>query len=219
VREAQERRLEQAEGREGVERVKALRGELEIVGREARLPLSEMIASTLRGLAPPDYESLRTLVHRLVEEDGRVDLAEWVASGLLLHQLDAHFRPRRPTVARYSKLTGLSQEVTFLLSALAHAANSDPARAREAFDAAARELDFRGAQPSAPERCTPRVLEASLATLAELAPRLKKRLLAACAASIAADEEVTPAEAELFRVVAHWLDCPAPPLLPGQRLA
>jgi hypothetical protein len=178
-----------------------------------------MVTGTLKGMTSAEYDAFRTLLYRLIEEDGRVDLAEWVAAGLMLHQLDAHFRPRRPPLARYSKLAGLSSEVTFLLSALAHAANADPSGAREAFDAAARELDFRGAQPMAPERCTPRALEASLGTLAELAPRLKKRLLSACAASIAADEAVTPLEAELFRVVADWLDCPAPPLLPGQRLA
>jgi hypothetical protein len=199
--------------------VRALRAEIERGARDARLPLTEMVAGTLRSLAPSEYEAFRVLLYRLIEEDGRVDLAEWVLAGLLLHQLDAHFRPRRPALTRYSKLTGLSNEVTFLLSALAHAANQDPSRAREAFDAAARELDFRGALPSAQERLTPRALEASLGALAELAPRLKKRLLSACAASIAADEAVTPDEAELFRVVADWLDCPAPPLLPGQRLA
>jgi hypothetical protein len=59
----------------------------------------------------------------------------------------------------------------------------------------------------------PRVLEAALATLAELVPQQKKRFLAACATVIAAGE------AELFRVVPDWLDSPAPPLLPGQTLA
>ena len=38
----------------------------------------------------------------------------------------------------------------------------------------------------------------------------------AAATSIASDRHVTASEAELFRVVAEWLDCPVPPLLPGQ---
>jgi Zn-dependent protease with chaperone function len=219
VRDAQDRRVEEAEGPETVDKVRALRGELGRGGREARLPISEVLVGTLKALPPERYQAFRSLVRQLVEEDGRMELSEWVLAGFLLHRLDGHFRARRPSRARYSRITGLSSEITFLLSALAHAANSDPTRARAAFDAAARELDFRGAQPADPERCTPRVVEASLTTLAELAPRLKKRLLSACAASIAADEEVTPAEAELFSVVADWLDCPAPPLLPGQRLA
>ena len=80
------------------------------------------------------------------------------------------------------------------------------------------ELRLESAKPLPVERCTPRLLEAALATLAELVPQQKKRLLAACAATIAQDAQVSLAEAELFRVVADWLECPAPPLLPGQRL-
>jgi hypothetical protein len=219
ARAAQDRLIEGAEGAAAVERTRSLRDQLETCGREARVPLSEMLTGTLKSLGADGYAAFRALVHRLVEQDGQVDLSEWVLTGLLLHRLDATFRPKRPAQARYTKLAGLSHEVTFLLSALAHAANADPVNAGEAFDAAARELDFRGARPTAPERCTPRAIEASLSTLAELTPRLKKRLLSACAASIAADAAVVPAEAELFRVVADWLDCPAPPLLPGQRLA
>ena len=47
----------------------------------------------------------------------------------------------------------------------------------------------------------------------------KRRLIAACAASVAADDHVHPREAELFRVVSDWLGAPVPPLLPGQLLA
>jgi hypothetical protein len=219
VRAAQEGRVAQREVPAMADRMRALRVELERTGPEARIPLSEMVAGTLRGLDRDAYGSFRKLAHELVEEDGRVDLAEWVLAGLLLHRLDAHFTPKRTRPYRYSRFQGLSNELIHLLSALAHAANADPARARQAFDDAARALELRGAQPTPPDKCTPRVVEAALDTLSELAPRLKKRLLGACAASIAADETVTPAEAELFRVVADWLDCPAPPLLPGQKLA
>ena len=40
----------------------------------------------------------------------------------------------------------------------------------------------------------------------------------AAAACVAADHEVTVSEAELFRAIADTLDCPVPPLLPGQPL-
>jgi len=43
--------------------------------------------------------------------------------------------------------------------------------------------------------------------------------LSACATAIALDGRVSASEAELFRVIAAWLDCPAPPLLPGQTLS
>ena len=52
--------------------------------------------------------------------------------------------------------------------------------------------------------------------LARLRPVAKKQLLGACVQSIAADEQVSQMEAELLRVFSEMLDCPVPPLLPGQ---
>jgi tellurite resistance protein len=52
--------------------------------------------------------------------------------------------------------------------------------------------------------------------LARLRPAAKKQLLAACVQSIAADGHVSQMEAELLRVFSEMLDCPVPPLLPGQ---
>ena len=45
------------------------------------------------------------------------------------------------------------------------------------------------------------------------APRLKKRVLEACAACIGANGLVTTEEGELLRAVADALDCPMPPLM------
>jgi hypothetical protein len=41
-------------------------------------------------------------------------------------------------------------------------------------------------------------------------------LVDACAAAICADAAVDVAEAELLRAICDMLDCPMPPLLPGQ---
>jgi hypothetical protein len=48
-----------------------------------------------------------------------------------------------------------------------------------------------------------------------VADKKRRPLVAACAAVICADREVTVAEAELLRGVCDMLDCPMPPLLPG----
>jgi hypothetical protein len=61
-------------------------------------------------------------------------------------------------------------------------------------------------------------IDAALDKLAQLTPRYKKVILQACAACISADKEITVAEGELFRGIADVLDCPVPPLLPGQTL-
>jgi hypothetical protein len=67
------------------------------------------------------------------------------------------------------------------------------------------------------ERCDVRALDGALARLADTAPRLRGEILAACVAAVATDGMVTVAEGELLRAVADSLDCPLPPLLPGQR--
>ena len=60
-------------------------------------------------------------------------------------------------------------------------------------------------------------LEKAIDKLNHLKPLQKPRLLKAMAACINADGVVTPEEAELLRAVGSLLDCPIPPLLPGQR--
>jgi tellurite resistance protein len=44
-------------------------------------------------------------------------------------------------------------------------------------------------------------------------PQLKKRVLDACAACVAADGRITVEEAELLRTIASALGCPVPPLM------
>lgn len=97
---------------------------------------------------------------------------------------------------------------------LAKAGSDDPAAA---FAAGAHllpeiELAFVPDAPSA-------ALETGFEPLALLAPRLKRRLLQAAAATVLHDRQITVGEGELLRAVAETLDCPMPPLLPGQRLA
>ena len=61
-------------------------------------------------------------------------------------------------------------------------------------------------------------LEEALDVLVKTAPRVKRKLLAACASCIAYDRQVTTNEAELLRGIAEALGCPVPPLLPEQVL-
>ena len=177
-----------------------------------------MLTGTLSELDASQYDRLRALVERLCDADGKLDLSEWIFTGLVLRQLDARFGRRRPSRPRYSRLSGLETEVSFVLSALAHAGSRDAEAVGKAFAKAAVELRLERGLLKAPEACTPRVLEASLDTLAQLQAVQKRRLLSACASAVTADTRVLTEEAELFRVIAVWLECPAPLLLPGQTL-
>jgi hypothetical protein len=56
-------------------------------------------------------------------------------------------------------------------------------------------------------------LDAALTDLEEAAPQVKRRVLEAVVACIAADRQISVTEAELLRAIAGSLGVPMPPLL------
>ena len=116
-------------------------------------------------------------------------------------------------------MQGLSDSVVLVLSALAHAGHENPEGAVRSFAEGLRVLDeIEGEALLARSACGHQALDAALDRLSHLVPGQKKRVLEACARAIAADRRVTTREGELFRVVADWMNCPVPPLLPGQEV-
>ena len=95
----------------------------------------------------------------------------------------------------------------------------DWSSAERAFQRAKQTLGLPQLEPQPPETVGLKQLAIALSELSELTPQLKRRLLTASAEYISADHEILVAEAELFRAIADTLDCPVPPLLPGQPLA
>ena len=76
-----------------------------------------------------------------------------------------------------------------------------------------------GGQKSSPpltaaQAVSPAELTTGLGRLEQAAPKLKQAIVDACAHTVLADNDVTPAEMGLLRAVVITLDCPAPPFLP-----
>ncbi|MSR35205.1 MAG: hypothetical protein EXR95_00990 [Gemmatimonadetes bacterium] len=204
---------------ESAERVGALTSAAEDLEPETRLPLLEVATSALATMSPERFRHFAETVRGLVEGDRVVELSEWVLSRLLLRHLRERLEPGLPPKPRYRSMAAFRDEAAVLLSALAYAGHEDDAGAERAFATAAAEAGLGGVGPCGRAGCPPRALESALETFALLMPDEKRRLVSACAASVAADGSVTEREAELFRVVADWLGAPVPPLLPGQLLA
>ena len=57
-----------------------------------------------------------------------------------------------------------------------------------------------------------RTFDAALAELAQASPNVKREMIAAVTACIAADGKVTVEESELLRAIAAVLGCPLPPV-------
>ncbi|MDP6580988.1 MAG: hypothetical protein QF681_10050, partial [Vicinamibacterales bacterium] len=84
---------------------------------------------------------------------------------------------------------------------------------REAFEQATRHAELPQARFRPDDECGLDAIDAALTVFEDAAPRIKRRVLQAAAACIAADQTVTTAEAELLRAISASLGCPMPPLL------
>lgn len=198
----------------------------------ARLPLIDLAVPALRRLSPAQYREFRTLVEVLAAADRRVDLFEFTLQRLLLRHLAPSFGAAPSTAVQYYSLARLDGEVAVLLSALAwagagHSANAanaanaaNTAEAARAFATAAARIPGPGDRLALlpADRCGLEALDAALTRLAAAAAPLRRPLIEAATAAIAADGRVTVEEGELLRAVADALDCPLPPLLPGETL-
>jgi len=183
-------------------------------GRELWLPLVELVVPTLRELSAAQHARLLEDVDKLSRADGRLSLFEFCLIALLRQGL-GEGPPRRRVKL---EVPALRRDVTLVLSLLAHAGHG---RSREsthqAFSQAAALAPING-----PWRLLERdalslpSVEKALTRLRGVNFRFRGKLVEACVAAISADGRVTIHQAELLRAIGAYLDCPVPPLLPGQ---
>jgi hypothetical protein len=187
--------------------------------RESRITLIDVALPTLAELSPGQDAAFRELIRALIGADKRIDLFEFCLQRVVESHLDAMRSGGRHARVHYYAFGRLLNECTLLLSAVARAGAASPAAASAAFDAGARALGQGKLTFIDDDRLTLEALSDALDALRHVAPKLMQRLLTACAAVVAHDQQVTPREAELLRAIADSLGVPTPPLLPGQRLA
>jgi Zn-dependent protease with chaperone function len=183
--------------------------------RGARLPLIELSLPALRRLAPSQYKDFEQAVQRIIESDRQIDLFEYALRHLLRRHLEPHFKQPRKPIVQYYVLKPVIPQTVVVLSGLAHVGHDTITAATEAFRTGLSKLDLPFGQVALlePSAANLSQLDAALDQLAQCTPQLKKQILGACAATVAADDKVQPREAELLRAVADALDCPLPPFL------
>ncbi len=186
---------------------------VEQLDMRARLPLVDMSLPALCGLIPSQYGLFKQNVAALVEADDQIDLFEWSLHRILLHDLESHFVKRRPPRVRHRTLGSVRDHCELLLSMLAYAGHRDLESARHGFEQAKRVLGLPDVRLRSTDDLRFTALDGALAAVEESAPKVKRQLLRAAVACIAADRTVTPTEAELLRAVSASLGCPMPPLL------
>ena len=179
----------------------------------ARLPLLDMSLPALRGLVRAQYELFKQNVAALVQADNAIDLFEWSLHRILLHDLEAHFVRRSPPRVRHRTLASVRSHSELLLSMLAYAGHRDLESAQHGFEQAKRTLGLPKARLHPVDDLQFSALDTALAAVEEAAPKVKRQLLRAAVACIAADRAVTATEAELLRAMSASIGCPMPPLL------
>jgi Zn-dependent protease with chaperone function len=176
----------------------------------ARLPLVDLAVPALKKSSPRQYGEFRQVVDALMRAEGKVELFEYCLHLVLLDYLDVFFRLREAPAVRYRTAAAVTQPAAVVLSMLAYVGAKCPEDAPRAFQAGAAGLLGQAAILPKP-RCGLRAFDAALTELAQGSPQVKRAVIQAVAACVAADGQVTPEEGELLRAITAALACPLPP--------
>jgi hypothetical protein len=181
----------------------------------ARLPLVDQALPALRQMSPAQHQAFRAQVAGLIHADNQVSLYEYALHCVLSRYLDSDFNRQRPVV-RYQSAKQVAPQAATVLSLLAWEGHEDESGARTAFSVGMTTFaggDVPAARLLSRQECQLPAFHAALQMLAQAAPDLKRRIVAACAAAIQSDHQVTVREGELLRAICATLGCPMPPLV------
>jgi len=176
-------------------------------------PLIDLCVPALRKLSPQGFSGFKSLLLKLIKADKRLGVYEWTLARIIIrHAARAHDggRARFPTLF---DLEPVSRECRVLLTGLARFSKGG---VEKGFKAGASVLGL-DLSPLEPGQCGLKEIGQSLEKLNSLSWLLKRKLLWAAAACVSSDGLVSPREGALLRAAADALECPMPPILPGQR--
>lgn len=184
-------------------------------GREAFLSLLDMAISALRELSPSQYETFIQNVDALVRADDQIDLFEYALQRVLRRHLDPLFGRSRTSKVKYQQIKRVLPQCVDLLSCLAYWGTDEIEAARRAFGKGVQKLGTMVPELRSAETCGLNALDGALDVLVLASPSIKRQVIDACVRCVADDGYVTVEEAELLRAVGDSLECPIPPMLPG----
>jgi Zn-dependent protease with chaperone function len=181
-----------------------------------RLPLIDLAVPALRQLSASQYVQFKNCLKQLIEADRSIDLFEYALQKVVRRHLDPHFEKAPRSIVQYYAIKAVQKEVRILLSGLAHIGHSDAPGRDEAFanGAAALQIPESSTWTMLPfAECNLSQIDRALDAMNALTPPLKKKVLEACAYTVATDGAIQTREAELLRAIGDTLDCPLPPFI------
>ena len=211
MRERQRSLVATRAGAEDFRALASLDPALRALRPEHRYPLLQLALPALRQLPPAALSPFLDTLDELVHADGRVSPFEFALQKILVRTLALGRDPARAAVVQIYSFNAVTEEISIVLSALAHAATGDSAAD---FAAGAAQLKLIEAQLTflPASACDFAALDRALDQLATASGPIKLRTLTAAAHVVSADGSLSIEEAELLRAIAAALDCPMPPL-------
>ncbi len=213
VRQKQLACVAASEGSDALQTLQQLDPALRQLRPAHRLPVLQLALPALKALQPTALGTFAGTLDDLVSAGGAVTPFEFALQRLVLRELAVNRAPSAAVTQIYS-FQAVTNEISVVLSALAHASSSDAAEASRAFAEGASQLRLVEGRISLLSEADSGLvqLDAALDRLAGASGPIKQRLLMAAAHVVSADGVLLPQEAELLRAVAASLDVPVPPI-------
>lgn len=202
-------------GAEVLAQVTAVVKEVDALEPQQRLPVLMHAFPALRQLTREERMQLMSCLNGMLQREGTMSLQAYVLRKLAQVQLQDGLEPRAAHTGRLA-LNSVATELQVLFSVLAQQGHGNDVEARRAYEAGIHHLLPRERPAYATSSNWPRLLDAALTRLDQLAPAGKEQLMEALMKTIAHDRQLTISEAELLRAVCASLHCPLPPLLSAQ---
>jgi hypothetical protein len=181
---------------------------------EQRLPVVCLSLPALHQMSPPQVNTFRLTVRKLIEADRKWTLFEFAVQRFITKRLVQRLSSEHVKQTPQLSMKAAKKSFQVVLSSLAYAGGkaSDPRQAfRKGMDVVASQIAAVDLLPR--ENCVLSELNLALDGLENVASNLKRLMLDAFAECIAADRHVTLDETELLRVISDALGCPMPPII------
>ncbi len=178
-----------------------------------RLPAVLQLIPALRALPPAERLRYVVVLKEVLRLDGTISAFEYALEKLAVRALVPREAARDPH--GNLALDDVAPSLGIVFSVLARQGAGDEEQARQAYEAGIRMLlPMRRPAYSIIDDWVP-AFDQALEQLCRLRVAAKQLLIEGLVRSIAHDEMLAPAEAELLRAICAVLECPLPPLLPA----
>ncbi len=184
--------------------------------RKAWLAAAEVALGTLNGLTKEEKNAFKETLKLMIEADDTISLFEYALIHIVEYSL-LDQKNKKDLPVRFYKLRDVEDALSVLLSTLAYYGRTEnSALIQKAFDAARIKLEEKASiMLLPPTDCGLHKIDEAMQKLIYASYPIKKQIIAACSACIAADGTTTIEEAELFRAISAALHCPVPLILPS----